>query len=53
MLSKKHYVAIALILKRRWRGDVNEELVAEFSRYFAEDNPKFDSRRFVDFITNW
>ena len=42
-LSKKHYNRfVAILCKTR----ANEGLVEELTRYFKEDNPRFDSARF-------
>jgi hypothetical protein len=57
-MTRKHYVAIAAILKRRMELALNKKvpgyavtqtkLIAEdFAEYFANDNPGFDRSRFL------
>lgn len=48
-MSKKHYVAIAQILKKYLGpigADVMQNLVRDLSAVFADDNPAFDTGRF-------
>ncbi len=52
MLSKKYYVEIATILREAtYLPTVDRDfLISDFSRYFKRDNPRFDARRFRDYI---
>jgi hypothetical protein len=50
MMSRKDYVEVAKIFDL-YREDMDQDLfrnlVDEFSDFFAEDNPNFDSDRFA------
>ena len=52
MMTRKDYVAVAEILSDFREGIQNpilfEELVLEFSDFFAEDNPNFKLDKFVE-----
>ena len=45
MFTRKHYKAIAEILKQH---KVNSEVVADFARYFAADNERFNKQQFYN-----
>lgn len=55
-MSRKDYVAVARILRAQYatgnleRQVVAEEIAAELSAIFAEDNLRFDSGKFMDAV---
>jgi len=53
MMTRKDYVSVADILNL-FRDDVEnqtmKDLVQEFSDFFAEDNPRFNSQRFSEAV---
>ena len=51
MMTRKDYVATAEILNQfvdRMDSHSFNDLVFEFSEYFAADNPRFDENKFYD-----
>ena len=53
MMTRKDYVAVAEIIKSyadEMRRDVVEDLLYDFSDYFASDNPNFDHTRFYNAV---
>ncbi len=45
MLSKKHYVRIAEVIKEH---QPSATFVIDLMAYFNEDNPRFDEDRFIE-----
>jgi hypothetical protein len=50
MLTKKDYKAIGLIFRKHLEV-IPDEILSDFERFFEEDNPRFDQRRFRQFIS--
>lgn len=51
MLSKKHYIEVARIIKEAYLPTIDRDnLVYEFIKFFKADNPRFDSGRFCEKI---
>ena len=44
MMTKKHFVRIAEILKNR---NADEWMIGDFAIFFSEENPNFDYGKFV------
>ena len=54
MMTRKDYVKTADILRKyslTIHPDVWVNLVEEFSDMFADDNPNYDEKRFVEAVT--
>jgi hypothetical protein len=49
MLTKMHYRAIATIFKSN-NVAPESSLFQDFVAYFKADNPRFDEKRFIEFI---
>lgn len=53
MMTRKDYVSVADILNL-FRDEIDmtvmQDLITEFSDFFAEDNPRFDAKRFEEAI---
>mgnify|MGYP003152748131 CR=1 FL=1 len=45
MLTKKHFIRIAAILRR---NNIDFETITDFCLYFCEQNPNFDIMRFQE-----
>lgn len=51
-MSKKHYIQIARIIKSYTNNDIKkipyQTLVYDLSKYFKQDNPRFNEKRFSE-----
>ena len=51
-MSKKHYIKIARIIKSYTNNNVEkihyQTLVYDLSKYFKQDNPKFNEKKFIE-----
>jgi len=58
MLSRQHYKIIGHIVKTSFNQppqtteeqEIHARLVKELCSYFAEDNPRFDSQKFIKYV---
>jgi len=46
-MSKKHFEAIAKILKQNLAYNDDNDLISAFCDYFGQENPNFDRERFI------
>lgn len=46
MMTKKNYIRAAAIIKQETIPSYRETLALTFIRFFQEDNPRFDIKRF-------
>ena len=48
-MGKKHYIEFAKIIKKNNRYNQNKEyLIKDIVKYFKQENPKFNEKRFSE-----